>query len=98
MAGDQHVRCIDAIYQKMKEAVDLQFPAFGSLYFTNSGLCLDNKHALDEEFCIGSHCGTRYWNCEVGGNGYSKTTNINRGPCELSRKGQPLGASLFTGN
>ncbi|TQB67840.1 hypothetical protein MPDQ_004518 [Monascus purpureus] len=33
MAGDQRVKCIDAIYRKMKELVDLRFQAFGSLYF-----------------------------------------------------------------
>ncbi|PWY87070.1 hypothetical protein BO94DRAFT_596146 [Aspergillus sclerotioniger CBS 115572] len=80
MPGDQRVTCIDAIYRKMKEVVDLQFPAFGSLYFRNSRLCPDNNHALDEEFCIGSHCGTRYWNCEAGGNRSPGTMSLNRGP------------------
>lgn len=33
MAGDEWVRCINAIYRKLKEIVDLQFPAFGSVNF-----------------------------------------------------------------
>lgn len=33
MAGDQQIRCIDAIYRKVKEMVDIKFPAYGSLYF-----------------------------------------------------------------
>ncbi|OJJ84410.1 uncharacterized protein ASPGLDRAFT_82375 [Aspergillus glaucus CBS 516.65] len=36
MAGDQRVRCIDAIYQKAKEMADLQFPSFRSLYLADS--------------------------------------------------------------
>ncbi|KAB8069206.1 kinase-like domain-containing protein [Aspergillus leporis] len=80
MAGDQRVRCIDAIYQKAKEVVDLQFPCFGSLYLADSPVSPDNKQTLDEEFCIGPHCGTRYWECGVGEDGYYHNTKPNRGP------------------
>ncbi|PYI04322.1 hypothetical protein BO78DRAFT_320726 [Aspergillus sclerotiicarbonarius CBS 121057] len=80
MAGDQRVKCIDAIYQKVKEVVDLQFPALGSLYFANSPVCPDNTYAVDEEFCIGLHCGTRYWDCEGGANRYSNNKKPNQGP------------------
>ncbi|RAL04168.1 uncharacterized protein BO80DRAFT_348561 [Aspergillus ibericus CBS 121593] len=80
MAGDQRVKCIDAIYRKIKEVVNLRFPAFGSLYFANSPVCSDNKYAVDEEFCIGTHCGTRYWDCEGRANSNSNNLKPNRGP------------------
>jgi hypothetical protein len=38
MANDQQVRCINAIYQMLKEMVDITFPAYGSLYFTDAPL------------------------------------------------------------
>ncbi|OJJ67208.1 hypothetical protein ASPBRDRAFT_34509 [Aspergillus brasiliensis CBS 101740] len=63
MADKQRVKCIDAIYRKLKEVVDLQFPCFGSLYSEHNSVFPDNRHALDGDFCIGPHCGTRYWNC-----------------------------------
>ncbi|KAE8151314.1 kinase-like domain-containing protein [Aspergillus avenaceus] len=79
MAGDQRVRCIDAIYRKMKEVVDLRFPAFGSVYFANY-LDLSGTYPLDEEFCIGPHCGTRYWDCSVGERRYYHSVRPNQGP------------------
>ncbi|GAB1206408.1 hypothetical protein APSETT445_005095 [Aspergillus pseudonomiae] len=79
MAGDQRVKCIDAIYRKMKEMVDLRFPAFGSLYFANSPN-LGGVHPLDEDFCIGPHCGTRYWDCNVGEQRHYHSVQPNQGP------------------
>ncbi|KAI2865055.1 hypothetical protein CBS12448_2343 [Aspergillus niger] len=38
MSDKQRVKCIDAIYRKLKEVVDLQFPCFGSLYSIHSPL------------------------------------------------------------
>ncbi|KAF5856182.1 hypothetical protein ETB97_007792 [Aspergillus alliaceus] len=64
MAGDQRVKCIDTIYRKIKELVNLQFPAFGSLYFAKLH-DFGGTYPLDKEFCIGPHCGTRYWDCSV---------------------------------
>ncbi|KKZ61111.1 hypothetical protein EMCG_04256 [[Emmonsia] crescens] len=80
MAGGQQVRCIDAIYQKVKEMVDIEFPAFGSLYFVDSPLDSGHKNPLDEEFCIGPHCGPRYWDCNVGEPRYCHNTKPNNGP------------------
>ena len=88
MAGDQRVRCIDAIYQKAKEMVDLQFPSFGSLYLADSPVSPNNKQTLDEKFCIGPHCGTRYWDFGIGEDGCYLDTNPNQGPCESFREHQ----------
>lgn len=85
MAGDQRVRCIDAIYRKAKEVVDLQFPCFGSLYLTDSPVSPDKKQNLDKEFCIGPHCGNRYWDGGIGDHRYYHNAKPNRGPCESLR-------------
>ncbi|CAG8403730.1 unnamed protein product [Penicillium salamii] len=78
MSGDQKVTCIDANYQKLKEMVDLSFPAYGSIYFSttpwgSSKLPLDN-----DDFCPGPHCGTRYWAC--GDSRHYQHTASNQGP------------------
>ena len=65
MAGDEKVRCVDAIYQKLKCMVDIDFPAYGSIYFANTSLN-SPRYTLDDTFCIGPHCGTRYWNYAEG--------------------------------
>jgi aminoglycoside phosphotransferase (APT) family kinase protein len=82
MTGDQQVRCIDAIYRTIKEAVDLEFPAFGSIYFNDS---VDSPYRkfLDEDFCIGPHCSSRYWDCNPGEHRYYDRAKPNHGPCKL---------------
>ncbi|KAL4911804.1 kinase-like domain-containing protein [Aspergillus aurantiobrunneus] len=73
MAGDQQVRCIDAIYRSVKEMVELEFSAFGSIYF-DSTPGVGSKHPLGGGFCIGPHCGTQYWDRE------DKRVQRNHGP------------------
>ncbi|PWY82158.1 phosphotransferase enzyme family protein [Aspergillus heteromorphus CBS 117.55] len=82
MAGDQRVKCIDAIYNTMKEVIDLHFPVYGSIYLTHSLPISDPRESfqLDEDFCIGPHCGTRYWDCNVGDERYYHKVNPNHGP------------------
>ncbi|KAE8383408.1 hypothetical protein BDV26DRAFT_277328 [Aspergillus bertholletiae] len=79
MMGDQRVRCIDAVYRKVKELVDLRFPAFRSLYFANTP-DFGGVRPLEYEFCIGPHCGTRYRDCNVGEQRYYHSVEPNRGP------------------
>ncbi|KAL4980117.1 hypothetical protein BDW66DRAFT_125664 [Aspergillus desertorum] len=79
MAGDQQVRCIDAIYRTMKNIVDLEFPAFGSIYFDDT-LGPASKQPLGDGFCVGPHCGTRYWDTNVGERRYYHYVNRNTGP------------------
>ncbi|KAL3477624.1 kinase-like domain-containing protein [Aspergillus californicus] len=79
MAGEQQVRCIDAIYQIIKEITDLEFPAFGSIYF-NDTLDSASKQLLGDGFCIGPHCGTRYWGTDAGERKYYHYVDENHGP------------------
>ena len=84
MANDQQVRCINAIYQTLKEMVDITFPAYGSLYFTDAPLKSASKQTLNKGFCIGPHCGAIYWDCNVGESRYYHNTKPNQGPCKFS--------------
>ncbi|RAH80876.1 hypothetical protein BO86DRAFT_390040 [Aspergillus japonicus CBS 114.51] len=61
MTGDQRVRCISAIFQKMKGATDLRFPSYGSIYLQDGLVHPFARQPLNEDFCIGPHCGSRYW-------------------------------------
>lgn len=38
MTGEQQIRCIEAIYQKVKEMVDIKFSVYGSFYFGDFSL------------------------------------------------------------
>lgn len=80
MSGDQKVGCIDAIYKKLREMADINFPAYGSLYFSTAPLGSFTRLPLDGGFCLGPHCGTRYWDC--GDRRYYQHTVPNQGPCE----------------
>ena len=80
MSGDQKVKCIDAIYRKLKEVADINFPAYGSLYFSTSSLGSFATLLIEGGFCLGPHCGIRYWNC--GDSRYYKHGIPNYGPCE----------------
>ncbi|KFY67899.1 hypothetical protein V496_01348 [Pseudogymnoascus sp. VKM F-4515 (FW-2607)] len=80
MAIDQQINCIDAIYRKLKEVVDIKFPAYGSVYFADISLDSASKQPLNQSFSIGPHCGSRYWDCNVGESIYHHNTKPNRGP------------------
>jgi hypothetical protein len=84
MAGDQQIGCIDAIYRKVKEMIDIEFSAYGSLYFVDTTLSPALKLPLNQEICIGPHCGPRYWNCNVGESRYYYNVRPNQGPCKFS--------------
>ncbi|KAE8320056.1 kinase-like domain-containing protein [Aspergillus transmontanensis] len=80
LAGDQKIRCIQGICENLKEVADLEFPSFGSLYYVNGPPDLDNRRPLGGNFCIGPHCGPRYWDCNVGEQRYYDIVRLNHGP------------------
>ncbi|KAH7081224.1 kinase-like domain-containing protein [Paraphoma chrysanthemicola] len=77
--GDQ-IRCIQSISQKLKELVDLDFPAYGSLYFANTPYIATQKVPFDQDFSIGPHCGAMFWDCNIGQPRYSHDVDLNQGP------------------
>lgn len=61
MTGPQRVCCINSIFQKMKQLQDLEFPAYGSLYFHEEiSLGSTEKFDLDSGICLSQHCGIGY--------------------------------------
>ncbi|EEA19278.1 hypothetical protein TMatcc_009402 [Talaromyces marneffei ATCC 18224] len=80
MAGDVRVRCIDEIYRKLKEIVDLKFPAFGSVNFEANLQPNCERISLGGGFCVGPHCGSIYWDCNSGEPRYYHNTQPNQGP------------------
>lgn len=83
MDVNEQIRCIDAVYQKLKELLDLQFPAYGSLYLADSSYIAATGLPLDHEFSIGPHCGAMYWDCNIGQPKFYHTVKPNHGPCRL---------------
>jgi hypothetical protein len=79
MSGGQKVLCIAALYEKLKQIVGLDFPTYGSIYPFTSSLDFLSKIQLETGFCIGPHCGTRYWDC--GDDRSYHHTVPNQGPC-----------------
>ena len=82
MAGNQQVRCISAIYRTIKDIVDLEFPAYGSIFLSDT-LDSDGNQSWGDNFCVGTHCGTRYWDCDAGERRYYHYARKNHGPCKL---------------
>lgn len=80
MTGPQRVGCINSIFQKMKQLQDLEFPAYGSLYFHEEiSLISTKKFDLDYGICLSQHCGIGYWDSDS-----TSRAPIHRGPCKLS--------------
>jgi hypothetical protein len=81
MNVSQQIRCIEAIFRKLKEMVDLNFPAYGSLYFAETPYLPTSKLSLNREFCIGPHASAIYWNCNAAHPKYYHNVKPNQGPC-----------------
>lgn len=65
MSGEQRISCIHAISTNVQQITAIKFPAYGSLYFDNRSIESASKVPLAQGFCIGPHCGTRYWECNI---------------------------------
>lgn len=82
MGVGEQIRCIEAIFQTLKELDDMQFPAYGSLYFADTRYIAGRSLPFTHDFCIGPHCGVMYWDCSVGQARYGRDDDANQGPCE----------------
>lgn len=81
------VKCIEAICSSILPISELDFPAYGSLYFTDAVFFdTDSKRIMDNnpEFCIGSHCRSTYWDCNIEESRYHVFKRSNRGSCEVT--------------
>ena len=70
MNSEQHMLCTKALSIAMKQMASLDFPAYGSLYFSHA--CADApiqpdlKIPFEQGFCIGPHCSPVFWNLNPG--------------------------------
>lgn len=79
----QHFELIESVAGLVKELCALDFRAFGSLYF-NTAEKPTGSLPIDEEYCIGPHCGRQFW-------GYNNDLTIqdtiplgSQGPCTFA--------------
>jgi len=81
--SDVQLNCIRNITSRLEDMTQLRFPAYGSLYLRGSDVTSAKEQILiDEEFCIGPHCGKTYWDCTVGEKRYYDRVAPDRGPCK----------------
>ncbi|KAI4115641.1 MAG: hypothetical protein LQ338_007826, partial [Usnochroma carphineum] len=80
MSADQQFDCIRAISTNIQQLTAINFPAYGSLYFADIPIGSASKVPVAQGFCVGPHCGTRYWDCSVGEARYYNSVKPNRGP------------------
>ena len=80
---DVQITCIHHMMEQAKDASYLPFSAYGSIYFQSAVNSLAIDHVrLDDDFCIGPHCGRTYWDCTPGEQRYYDHVPEDRGPCE----------------
>ena len=61
----QRLSCITSISTKMQHLVEMNFPAYGSIYFADAPVEGTKKIWLNDHYCIGPSCAPRYWDCQV---------------------------------
>ncbi|KAL9576096.1 MAG: hypothetical protein Q9212_007389 [Teloschistes hypoglaucus] len=80
MSAKQKFVFIQAISKNVQQIAAIDFPAYGSLYFADVPIDSASKVPFTPGFCIGPHCGTMYWDCNVGEARYYISVKPNRGP------------------
>ncbi|CZT04058.1 uncharacterized protein RCO7_05657 [Rhynchosporium graminicola] len=80
MSPHQHMLCVKRATFMVTEMAKLPFPAYGSLYFADAPIDPTSKIEFVNGFCIGPHCGTRYWDCNAGETRSYEERPPNRGP------------------
>ncbi|KAF2500409.1 hypothetical protein BU16DRAFT_556879 [Lophium mytilinum] len=80
MSPHQHASCVKNLAQMIVDMARLQFPSFGSLYFSDAPIDHQHRIKLRDGFCIGPHCGRSYWDCNVGEERFYEERPANRGP------------------
>ncbi|KAL6709562.1 hypothetical protein ACN47E_001497 [Coniothyrium glycines] len=76
----QQMLCVKSAVTALKQMANLQFPAYGSLYFMDVSISPSLKLDLFNGFCIGPHCGALYWCVEPGESRFYNRRKPNQGP------------------
>lgn len=82
MTSYQHVTCVRNLAALVKQMHALEFPAYGSIYFSDAPVGDAQRVELDKGFCVGPHCDDRYWPCLPGEPRFYDRMPPNRGPCK----------------
>ena len=73
---------VEDLARMAAEMASLRFPAYGSLYFADASTDKTNTMSVSARFCIGPHCGPRYWGVVPGDERNYARRFPNRGPCK----------------
>lgn len=78
----QRMWCVKSLVASIKEVVNISFPAYESLYFTDAPIDSISRIDLVEGFfCIGPHCGAPAWSWNPLELPSCDERMSNRGPC-----------------
>ncbi|CAG8395357.1 unnamed protein product [Penicillium salamii] len=83
MNSHHHMLCTKALSLAIKKMASLDFPAYGSLYFSDAPLESSKKIPLEDGFCIGPHCSSVFWNCNPGEIALYGGPGTDCGPCKF---------------
>jgi hypothetical protein len=79
-----HLQIVKSVSNMIGQMTELEFPAFGSIYFRDAPIDPALKIKFDNGFCIGPHCGPVFWNCGPGETALYGNSGYDHGPCELN--------------
>ncbi|KAG6356702.1 hypothetical protein INS49_014576 [Diaporthe citri] len=80
MTGLQRLECVQNLANLVKQMHDLEFLAYGSIYFSDGLVTSSNSVRLDTRFCIGPNSGSRYFPCYPTEHRFYNRKPLNRGP------------------
>ncbi|KAK2789274.1 hypothetical protein FQN51_002723 [Onygenales sp. PD_10] len=81
MTVPQRIKCVGSITKQIVEMSKINFPAYGSLYFSDASfLQHQSTYPVDEKYSIGPSCGVIYWDRDIGHRKYYHYAKPNRGP------------------
>lgn len=83
MTSLQRLECVQNLADLVKQMHDLEFPAYGCIYFNDSLVSSSNSVRLNTRFCIGPNSGLRYFPCYPTDHRFYNRKPPNRGPCML---------------
>ncbi|KAI1166394.1 kinase-like domain-containing protein [Nemania serpens] len=80
MTTHQHMLCVKNLTKLVKQMNDLEFPAYGNIFFADGLIDTTSCVELNAKFCIGPSCDSRYWPCIPGDPHFYTRKPPNRGP------------------
>jgi hypothetical protein len=83
MNSEHHMLCTKMLSLAMRDMAALNFPAYGSLYFSDAPLESHVKIPFERGFCIGPHCSPVFWNRNPGELELYGGPSPNCGPCQF---------------